>query len=172
MDQRQRQGLPFGFPMTSYLPPPVPVISPWCPPPFPEDDVFINYAPGSLPGPPGPPGPAGPAGPEGPPGPIGPQGPPGSLANLPVTLVDETTYLATNDDYFIGVIFDGTTTVTLPVGTLGKIFIIKDSAGDALANPITVVATASTIDGEASYIIDSPWGSIGLIYNGIEWNVT
>ena len=167
--------MPFGFPMVPYIAPPPPVIGPWCPPPFPEDDVFINYAPGSLPGPPGPPGPAGPAGPagpEGPPGPIGPQGPPGSLANLPVTLVDEAAYPATNDDYFIGVIFNGASTITLPAGTLGKIFIIKDSTGDALTNPITVVATASTIDGAANYVIDSPWGSIGLIYNGIEWNVT
>jgi hypothetical protein len=94
------------------------------------------------------------------------------LANLPVTLVDEAAYPATNDDYFIGVIFNGPTTITLPAGTLGKIFIIKDSTGDALTNPITVIATASTIDGAASYVIDSPWGSIGLIYNGIEWNVT
>jgi len=172
MDQRQRQGMPFGFPMVPYIAPPPPVIGPWCPPPFPDDDVFINYAPGGLPGPPGPPGPQGPAGPEGPPGPPGPQGPPGSLANLPVTLVDSATYSASNTDYFIGVIFDGNTTITLPVGTTGKIFIIKDSQGDALANPITVVALASTIDGQANYIIDSPWGSIGLIYNGIEWNVT
>jgi hypothetical protein len=91
---------------------------------------------------------------------------------LPVTLVDSAAYPATNDDYFIGVIFNGASTITLPAGTLGKIFIIKDSTGDALANPITVVATASTIDGAANYIINSPWGSIGLIYNGIEWNVT
>ena len=160
---QQRQGMPFGFPMTPYIAPGAPIIPPWCPPPFPDHDLFIRYSP---------PGPPGPTGPEGPPGPIGPQGPPGSLANLPVTLVDSTTYAASNDDYFIGVIFDGSTTLTLPVGTLGKIFIIKDSAGDALANPITVVATASTIDGAASYIIDSPWGSIGLISNGIEWNVT
>jgi len=164
MDQRQRQGMPFGFPMIPYIPPAPPTIPAWCPPPMIfDDDINIRYTP---PGPPGPPGP------EGPPGPPGPQGPPGSLANLPVTLVDSATYSATNDDYFIGVIFDGSTTITLPAGTLGKIFIIKDSAGDALANPITVVATASTIDGQASYVINTPWGSIGLIYNGIEWNVT
>lgn len=161
--QQQRQGMPFGFPMTPYLPPNPPIIPAWCPPPFPDHDLFIRYNP---PGPPGPPGP------EGPPGPPGPQGPPGTLANLPVTLVDEAAYPATNDDYFIGVIFNGPTTITLPAGTLGKIFIIKDSTGDALANPITVVAVASTIDGAANYVINSPWGSIGLIYNGIEWNVT
>ena len=38
--------------------------------------------------------------------------------------------------------------------------------------PITVVTTGSTIDGMASYVIDLDWGCIGLIYNGIEWNVT
>jgi hypothetical protein len=161
MNQQQRQGMPFGFPMVPYLPPGPTIIPGWCPPIFPSDnDISIRY------GPPGPPVP------EGPPGPPGPQGPPGSLANLPVTLVDSATYSASNTDYFIGVIFDGSTTLTLPVGTLGKIFIIKDSTGDALANPITVAALASTIDGQASYIINSPWGSIGLIYNGIEWNVT
>ena len=158
--QQQRQGMPFGFPMVPYIAPPPPVVPGWCPPPFPDHDLFIRYSP------------PGPAGPEGPPGPPGPQGPPGSLANLPVTLVDAAAYPATNTDYFIGVIFNGATTITLPAGTLGKIFIIKDSVGDALTNPITVVATASTIDGAANYIIDSPWGSIGLIYNGIEWNVT
>jgi hypothetical protein len=149
--------------MVPYIAPPPPIVPGWCPPPFPDHDLFIKYSP---------PGPTGPAGPEGPPGPIGPQGPPGSLANLPVTLVDEAAYPATNNDYFIGVIFNGATTITLPAGTLGKIFIIKDSTGDALTNPITVIATASTIDGAANYVIDSPWGSIGLIYNGIEWNVT
>ena len=166
MNQKQKQGMPFGFPMVPYIAPPPPIVPGWCPPPFPDHDLFIRYSPS------GPPGPAGPAGPEGPPGPPGPQGPPGSLANLPVTLVDAATYLATNTDYFIGVIFNGASTITLPAGTLGKIFIIKDSTGDALTNPITVIATASTIDGQASYVIDLPWGSIGLIYNGIEWNVT
>jgi hypothetical protein len=132
-------------------------------------DLLINYNNSGQPGPPGPPGPQGPQGPQGEPG---PQGPPGTLADLPVTLIDTNTYNATADEYFLGVIADGGSVVTLPSGTVGKVFIIKDSLGTASTNSIVVQATGSTIDGQGVYILDSDWASIGLIYNGIEWNVT
>jgi hypothetical protein len=137
------------------------------PPPVLDDlDLLINYNNSSQPGPPGPPGPQGPQGEP------GPQGPPGTLADLPVTLIDTNTYNATADEYFLGVIADGGSVVTLPSGTVGKVFIIKDSLGTASTNSIVVQATGSTIDGQGVYILDSDWSSIGLIYNGIEWNVT
>ena len=117
---------------------------------------------------PGPPGPAGPPGPQGEPG---PQGPPGSLADLPVTLIDSDSYSANANEYFLGVIYNGATTITLPAGTLGKVFVVKDSVGDANANPIIIDTTGSSIDGLPNYTIDLDWGSIGLVYNGIEWNV-
>ncbi len=124
------------------------------------DPILINYESGSnLPGPPGPPGPA------------GPQGPAGSLANVPVTLIDQPTYTATTAEYFLGVIYNGMVTITLPAGTLGKVFVVKDSVGDANTNPITITTTSSTIDGITTYVLDLNWGSIGLVYNGIEWNV-
>jgi hypothetical protein len=167
MYQRQRQAMPLPWPMPGF--PPVPIPCPVLPPPLPVDDtdLVINYG-GGMPGPPGPPGPTGPQGPQGEPG---PPGPPGSLADLPVTLIDQSTYSANSDEYFLGVIYDGTCTITLPAGTLGKAFIIKDSVGDATTNNITVQTTGSTIDGENTYVLDSDWASIGLIYNGIEWNV-
>ena len=159
-NQRQHLLAPFGW----YMPPPVPVY-PVPPPLISEDnDLFINYGIGQ-------PGPPGPQGPPGPPGPPGPEGPPGTLANLPVTLIDESVYSPTVDEYFLGVIYDGVTTITLPTTVAGKAFIIKDSIGDANTNPITVQATGSTIDGEATYVINVDWASIGLVYNGIEWNV-
>jgi len=137
------------------------------PPPVLDDlDLLINYNNSSQPGPPGPPGPQGPQGEP------GPQGPPGTLADLPVTLIDTNTYNATADEYFLGVIADGGSVVTLPSGTVGKVFIIKDSLGTASTNSIVVQATGSTIDSQGVYILDSDWASIGLIYNGIEWNVT
>jgi hypothetical protein len=117
----------------------------------------------------GPPGPQGPPGSQGPPG---PKGDTGSLGNVPVTLIDQSTYSPTVDEYFLGVIYDDTVTITLPAGVTGKCYIIKDSIGDANINPITVITTGSTIDGETSYVLDIDWSSIGLIYNGIEWNVT
>lgn len=167
--QQQRQNLPFKWPIVpNILPsmlPMVPCIFP--PPPIIDDcDLFINS--NISIGPPGPPGPPGPQGPQGDPG---PQGPPGSLADVPVTLIDTDTYTPTADEYFLGVIYNGTVTITLPAGTLGKVYVVKDAVGDANTNPITVVPTASTLDGEVSYVLDTDWGSISLIYNGIEWNV-
>jgi hypothetical protein len=56
----------------------------------------------------------------------------------------------------------------LPAGTVGKVYVIKDSVGDAANNPITIVGS---IDGAASYVINIDWASITLVFNGIEWNV-
>jgi hypothetical protein len=136
-----------------------PFAPPICFPPisYEDNDLFINIGQAGQPGPPGPQGPA------------GPQGPPGSLADLPVTLIDTATYSATVDEYFLGVITDTPCTITLPAGTLGKAFIIKDSVGDSSTNNITIVG--STIDGQASYVLKTDWSSIGVVYNGIEWNV-
>jgi len=167
--QMQRQGMPWPFLPMPTLPPPqtqaqnlMPVYIDY------PDPLTIHCDVVTIPGPPGPPGPAGPQGPQGDPG---PQGPPGSLADVPVTLIDEATYTATADEYFLGVIFNGTVTITLPAGTLGKVFVVKDSVGDANTNPITIDTTGSSIDGQPNYVINLDWGSIGLVYNGIEWNV-
>jgi len=119
-----------------------------------DNDINVNFCP--IPGPPGPAGPP------------GPQGPPGSLSDVPVTLIDEATYAPNADEYFLGVIFNGQVTITLPPGTLGKVYIVKDSVGDAQANPITI---AGSIDGLTSYVINVDWASATLVYNGIEWNI-
>lgn len=162
---RQKQSLPFGWPGTHFIPPTFVPVYPICASSINDKDIFINS---NITGPAGPPGPPGPQGPQGSPG---PQGPAGNLADVPVTLIDEVTYTPTATEYFLGVIYDGTVTITLPAGTVGKVYVVKDSAGDANTNPITVLATGSTIDSLTSYVIDTPWGSISLIYNGIEWNV-
>jgi hypothetical protein len=143
------------FPNFLPLPPPV-----FCP--VSDDDIFIKYISGGSVGPQGPPGPQGPQ---------GPAGPPGTLANVPVSLIDSSAYTPTIDEYFLGVIYDGATTINLPAGTLGKVYVIKDSAGSANTNPITVTATGSTIDIQPNYVLNTDWGSISLVYNGIEWNV-
>lgn len=152
MVQNQSIGFPFGM-----LCPAPPFI-----PHFIDDrDLSIDYR---APGPPGPPGPQGPIGPE------GPQGPAGTVADVPVTLVDSATYTPTADEYFLGVIYDAAVTITLPVSTTGKTYIVKDAVGDSETNPITIVAS-STIDGVASYVLNIDWSSVTLVYNGVEWNV-
>jgi hypothetical protein len=153
----QQQGMPFSWPMAPFIPVNAPIID--------DCDLFINSTISNVVGPPGPPGPPGPE------GPIGPQGPPGSLADVPVTLIDAPRYSPDFNEYFLGVIYDGAVTITLPAGTVGKVYVVKDAVGDANTNPITVVTTGSTIDSLASYVMNTPWGSISLVYNGIEWNV-
>jgi len=157
MLQTQNIGGPLGLFQSQYIP--------FVPNFIDDRDLIIDYCPSV-----GPPGPPGPQGPQGPQGPIGPQGPAGTVADVPVTLIDEATYTPTADEYFLGVIYDGTVTITLPASNTGKVYIIKDSIGDSNTNPITIIATASTIDGAANYILNIDWSSVSLTYNGIEWN--
>jgi Collagen triple helix repeat (20 copies) len=168
----QQQIMPFGWPM-------IPFTSTF---PVPTDDIdIINYTSGGLPGPPGPPGPPGEPGPQGPQGiqgpqgptgaqgPVGPQGPAGTLTNVPVTLIDSDTYTANSTEYFLGVIYAGATSITLPASTSGKTFVVKDVNGTANTNPITV---SGPIDNQPSYTLNVPYGSITLVYTGTTWSIT
>jgi hypothetical protein len=136
------------------LPPLFPVF-----PFIPDHDLFINsIISGGIPGPQGPPGPAGPA------------GPPGIPGLVPVTIVTTTPYLADLTDYYLPVTLATPGSVILPVAPTGTVFIIKDISGTANINPITITAS-TTIDGAASAIINTPYGSLTFIFNGVEWNI-
>ena len=63
--------------------------------------------------------------------------------------------------------------VTLPVGVTGQTFIIKDGLGLAsVATPITITPAAGSIDGAITATITAPYGSLTLIYNGVQWLLT
>lgn len=149
----QQQLLPF-WPIHPY-----PII------PFRRDDGIdvINYSSSGIPGPPGPPGPVGPEGPEGPPG------PPGPLIIPTVTV--EADYAALTTDYFIGVVTAAPYTITLPVSVDGTVYIVKDIFGEASTNPITIVGTATTIDGVASATINTDFGAVALVFNEGSWSI-
>ena len=51
----------------------------------------------------------------------------------------------------------------------GQTYIIKDNVGTAALNNITVTPSGKNIDGSASYIINTNYGSITIIYNGTQW---
>jgi hypothetical protein len=125
----------------------------------------------NVPGGQGPAGPAGPTGPTGPLGPTGPTGPPGTPGLVPVTDVIVTPYNVLLTDYYLAVDVAGPASVVLPVAPTGTVFIVKDIDGDADTNPITVSAIASTIDSAANATINSPYGSLTFIFNGVEWNI-
>lgn len=78
------------------------------------------------------------------------------------------------DDYYIA--YTDTTAawvLTLPsAATVGanKAFIIKDETGGAGANNITVTpAGAETIDGAATFVIGTNYGTCRLISDGANW---
>jgi hypothetical protein len=63
--------------------------------------------------------------------------------------------------------------VNLPAGVTGQTFIIKDGLGLAsVATPITITPSAGTIDGAANATITAPYGSLTLIYDGVQWLLT
>ena len=106
-------------------------------------------------------------------GPPGPPGPPGPVGLVPVTVVNTTPYNALLTDYDLAVTANAVVpaTVVLPVSPTGTVFVIKDAAGVASINSITVTAIAANIDGAAAALINTDYGSITLIFNGTEWNI-
>ena len=62
--------------------------------------------------------------------------------------------------------------VNLPAGVTGQVFYIKDGLGLAApATPITITPAAGTIDGAATATIDAPYGSLTIVYSGVEWKI-
>lgn len=75
-------------------------------------------------------------------------------------------YTLQNGDSYLGVM--GSYTVTLSGPAKARKLIIKDEAGNAATSPITVTGT---IDGSASYIINTNYGALSLISDGTNWFV-
>jgi hypothetical protein len=62
-------------------------------------------------------------------------------------------------------------TVTLPSSVVaGRIITIKDGAGVAAQNNITIKPASGTIDGVASLILNTNYANVTLCYNGAQWN--
>ena len=106
----------------------------------------------------------------GPPGPAGPPGPPGTPGVVPVTdVIDNYTALAT--DYFLCVLTVAPVIITLPLGILGTVYVIKDCSGNAANSPITIQGTGQNVD-IGTGTINVPFGSITVVFNGSNWSIT
>ena len=105
------------------------------------------------------------------PGPPGPPGPPGTPGLVPVTDVATSTYTALSTDYFLCVLTNGLVTITLPLGILGTVYIVKDCYGDAVTNPITIQGTAGQLIDGSIAIINTNFGSLQFIFNGTDWSI-
>lgn len=94
----------------------------------------------------------------------------------PFTEVDVATYDVAEFDYILHVTYTatGTVAITIPTALLveGRMFRIKDGSGGASTNNITVDCEGSeTIDGSATHILSSNYGSIAMYCDGINWFV-
>lgn len=99
---------------------------------------------------------------------LGPRGPAG-YGYVNTTTVTTPTYSVTADDWYIGVNYAGTVTVTLPAtANTGRIISIKDESGNSSSNPITL---SGTVDNDAGgFIMQIDNGGVQLLYrNG--WRV-
>lgn len=111
---------------------------------------------------------------EGPPGPQGPPGPPGKdgtcLCNAKTVT---TSYVMDPSDQYLGITSVIPTTITLPLVKECTRVVIKAEMGPPLGNrKITIVAPGgATIDGNANYIIEVPYGSVALQYNNGNWYI-
>ena len=109
---------------------------------------------------------------QGPIGPPGPPGPPGNPSPVVVTNVITATYTALPTDYFLCVLTNGLVTVTLPTGTIGKVYMVKDCFGNANTNPITIQGTGGQlVDGSATATINTNFGSLQFVFNGTDWSI-
>lgn len=63
------------------------------------------------------------------------------------------------------------TIIPLASPQTGQIHRIKDNVGSAAANNITVTPSGKNIDGSASFLINTNYGSIDIVFNGTQWNI-
>jgi len=84
----------------------------------------------------------------------------------------QSPYSVSSTDYYIGATGQGAgITINLPVGTSGRVLIIKSEAGQL--SDVTIVPNgAQTIENAASFtILAATDGSITLVFRGTNWNV-
>jgi|SRR5579885_938214 len=66
----------------------------------------------------------------------------------------------------------GVVTVSLPAApALGKGYTIADQTGSAALNNITVSGNGHNISGSGTFVINSNFQSLTVVYNGLNWSV-
>lgn len=89
-----------------------------------------------------------------------------------VTAAGAVTMAANDDVVVVNKTVGAATTVNLPSSpSTSQRHTIKDGKGDAATNNITVTPAAGTIDGASTFVMNANYHSIGVVYNGTEWNV-
>ena len=94
---------------------------------------------------------------------------------LTYTNVNTTPYVVLPSDQYLGVdCSGGVITIQLPnAPSTGRVFVIKDRTGSSRSNNITVttVGGAVLIDGATTYVMNSAFQAISLIFDGTTYQV-
>lgn len=96
---------------------------------------------------------------------------------ITITSLDDgdSPYTVLQTDYYMSCnVSGGTLTIDLPdAPTTGKVYIVKDSGGDAATNNITVTTSGGivTIDGATSRVISTDYASLQFVFNGTSYEV-
>jgi hypothetical protein len=79
------------------------------------------------------------------------------------TLVETDSYTVQDGDWYIGVNYAGTVTITLPTtANAGRVLVIKDESGNCSTNPINATGTVDNDAGGFSLQVDN--GGIQMVY--------
>lgn len=82
-----------------------------------------------------------------------------------------TNYTATANDEYIGVNSASAVTITLPLGTAGRVYTIKDEYGQG-SGKITIQPTSpEQIDNKNNYIISVPYQSVSAVFRAGQWRI-
>lgn len=93
-----------------------------------------------------------------------------SVVNINTTVISAN-YTATATDEYIGVNSTTPVTITLPTGTNGREYIIKDEHGIGFGIVNVTGTGGQTIDGLSTYPLLIPLGSISVVFRGTGWHI-
>lgn len=90
-----------------------------------------------------------------------------------VTVAGPITILAADGLVVVNQTVPATVSVTLEANPLaGAAHRISDGNGTAAQFPITVTPASGLVGGKANFILNEPWGTLGVEYSGTAWAVT
>ena len=93
----------------------------------------------------------------------------GSVNPFSVSSISGTVSLASGTTYLVDT-SGGVATLTLPAPSANAYVYVKDSTGDANTNNITINRNSTEdIDGAASVVIDSDYGSVLIVSDSTDW---
>lgn len=95
----------------------------------------------------------------------------GRVRKLRVVTAAGAVTVATTDDIVVVKKTSGAATVVnLPATpTTGQTFVIQDGKGDAATNNLTITPAAGNINGAATLVINTNYGSVVVAYDGTQW---